>query len=545
MADELTTLAPKQRLARLLKEKRRRRAGVSLASFIRQAWPILEPETPLIWNWHIDALCEELEAISDGMDRKLPAPEDPIRDVINMPPRYLKSTIVTIMWPVWEWGPRGMPWTRWIFGSYSAGLSTKHSVDRRTIIESTWYQENWGHVFRLSTDQNVKTEFSNNYRGVMLATSIGGGQLGRGGHRVVIDDPHNTKNYLSDDQRETDVRIFKQGYSTRLDDKQRGAIVIVMQRLHEQDLSAHCLALGYRHLKLENPCAEDTTLVTRRGTRYDRKAGELLSPEREGLKDIATMRVTLGPFAFAGQYSQTPSPAGGVIFQRDWWEEYRELPANLDSVAISIDCAFKALEDSDFVCAMVGGWKGANCYLIERTMERLTFGGTKALIKQLHARYPKAAAIYVEDKANGPAVIDDLKDAIPGLIAVDPQGGKIARAHSVSGTVEAGNVYLPQYLDEFGNVIPGRDWVAEFIDKAAKFPKVANDDDIDAFTQLVIARRNRTTAILDLMRQEAEALARANGAVVEPAPSSTVVSGSPPAPAKPAITVEDAKRLFG
>lgn len=552
----------KERLKRLLEEKQRRLCAVSLADFIKGAWHVIEPETQLQWNFHLDVLCDDLEYISRALAGDTP-PEFPIRDVYNVPPRYMKSIAISVMWPVWEWGPFAMPWSRWLFGSYDMGLATDHSVARRTIIESEWYQKRWGHVFTLSTDQNVKTQFANNRRGVMRATSVGGGKIGRGGHRVVLDDPHDPEKILSDEIRERDVRVFRQGFTTRLDDKRRGAIVIVMQRLHDGDISAVAESLGYRVVKFDNPCQEDTTITSRAGRVVHRKAGDILWPAREDAAQVEAMRRVLGPYGFAGQYLQRPTPAGGVIFQREWWKFYRVLPARYDAKAISIDCAFKGTEDSDFVASIVAVFVGARTYIVELHKERLTFNGTKSLITTQRARHQDASRIYVEDKANGPAIIDDLKEKIAGLVAVDPQGGKIARAWSASGDVEAGNVLLPEYLDEHGTVIAGREWVADFIDITAKFPKVPNDDDVDAFTQLVIARRLSFTAILDFMRDEArradaERVAAGGEAMLEPAidgvepvereqrsehaDAPTTVQDPLP---QPTISVVDAIRVFG
>jgi hypothetical protein len=337
--------ASKEKLKRLLEEKQRRVCSVSLATFIKEAWHVIEPETELLWNYHLDCICDDLEYISRALIGETP-PELPIRDVYNVPPRYMKSIAISIMWPVWEWGPFGVPWSRWLFGSYDMGLATDHSVARRTIIESEWYQRRWGHLFTLSTDQNVKTQFANNRRGVMRATSVGGGKIGRGGHRVVLDDPHDPEKILSDDTRERDVRVFRQGFTTRLDDKRRGAIVIVMQRLHEQDISATAESLGYRVVAFDNPCQEDTTITTRAGRVIERKAGEILWPAREDREQVESMRRVLGPFGFAGQYLQRPSPAGGVIFQREWWKFYRVRPAKFDAVAISIDETFDPIIDA-------------------------------------------------------------------------------------------------------------------------------------------------------------------------------------------------------
>jgi predicted phage terminase large subunit-like protein len=532
-------LTPQAELARLLEEKRRRQAEASLAEFIRQAWPILEPATPLLWNDHLDFICDDLEVASDAIDPTKPPPDEPIRDVYNMPPRYMKSSVITVMWPVWEWGPRVLPFSRWLFGSFNAGLATFHSVCRRTIIESAWYQQRWGHVFQLSSDQNVKTEFTNSHRGAMLSTGLHGSRLGRGGVRVIIDDAHDPENVLSDDVRDADIRRLKQGFTTRLDNKRRGAIINVQQRLHEADASAHFLALGYRHTKFENPCTASRTMVSRKGRHFARVEGALLWPEREDAKAVAEARVTLGPYGFAGQYLQEPSPIGGVIFQREWWRFYDTLPGIRDGKAASLDCAFKGTDDSDFVGSAVGVFAGALTYILEVAKERLTYPGTKALVRTLRGRHPDASHIYVEDKANGPAVIDDMRDQITGLIAVDPQGGKIARAHAASGDVEAGNVLLPQYLDAQGVVLPGREWVPDFIDRMAKFPRIAHDDDVDAFTQLIIARRNSTHAILDHLRREAEAQVAAESAAAASA-------AAPDVPARVAtVSVDDAMKVFG
>lgn len=544
---EQVALARQHALLRLLDERERREAEASLAEFIHQAWHILEPATPLLWNYHLDFICDDLEVASDAIDPTQPPPVEPIRDVYNLPPRYMKSSVISVFWPVWEWGPRGLPFSRWLFGSFNAGLATFHSVCRRTVIESAWYQQRWGHVFTLSSDQNVKTEFANDKRGMMLATGLHGSRLGRGGLRVVIDDAHDPENVLSDDVREGDIRRLKQGFTTRLDNKRRGALINVQQRLHEADASAHFLAIGYRHTRFENPCDETRVMTSRKGHVYQRTEGALLWPEREDATAVAEARRTLGPFGFAGQYGQAPAPIGGVIFQREWWQFYRELPAIRDGKAASLDCAFKGTDDSDFVGSAVGLFAGALTYILEIDKERLTYPGTKALVRTIRGRHPDASHIYVEDKANGPAVIDDMRDEIAGLVAVEPQGGKIARAHAASGDVEAGNVLLPVYLDDQGVVIPGREWVPEFIDRMSKFPKIAHDDDVDAFTQLIIARRNSTHAILEVLRQEhaqMQAAQAAKLAAAAPAPEPPAPSPDPPTAPVP-MPVADAMKVFG
>src|SRR5438046_2316824 len=185
-----------------------RLAQRSLRAYVEQAWPILEPDTPFLPNWHIDLLIEYLEAVTAGE----------IRDVlITMPPRSMKSLVVSILWPTWEWIRR--PGGRWLFVSYADALASKHSLDRRTIIQSDWYQSRWGDTIRLAADQNVKSEFQNTRRRVMVATSIGGSITGKGGNRIVVDDPHNPVQAESDAQRDAALGYFSRTLSTRLDNK--------------------------------------------------------------------------------------------------------------------------------------------------------------------------------------------------------------------------------------------------------------------------------------------------------------------------------------
>ena len=182
-----------------------RKAAGSLRAFVEQAWPVLEPTTPFLPNWHIDLVCEHLEAITAGQTTRL---------LINLPPRYMKSLLVSVFWPVWEW--ISSPSRRWICVSYSDALSLKLSLDRRTLVQSEWYQARWGHTVQLSSDQNVKGEFRNTRQGVMVATSVGGSVTGKGGDRIIVDDLHNPQQADSDAQREAALRFFRETLSTRL-----------------------------------------------------------------------------------------------------------------------------------------------------------------------------------------------------------------------------------------------------------------------------------------------------------------------------------------
>jgi predicted phage terminase large subunit-like protein len=460
----------------------------SLSLFTRRAWPIIDP-ADYLHNWHIDCLSEHLEAVSLGQIKRL---------LINIPPRYMKSIQVSVMWPTWTWAKR--PESKWIFTSYAQSLSTKHSVDRRLILQSDWYRKNWGDRFYLLGDQNVKSEYQNNKNGVMVATSVGGTVTGKGADYIVVDDPHNPEEVDSDTIRSGVIEYFRRTLPTRLNNKKTGAIVVVMQRLHEQDLSGHIIEQGgYEHLKL--PAESEKRIIVHypvTGREKVREAGELLWPEREGPDEIAAVKRALGSFNYGAQYGQDPRPSEGGMFKRIWWRYWchegqelppvevrigsnvtyilpEVLPKRLDEQIQSWDCSFKDSDGSDFVCGQVWGrWK-ANKYLIDQTKDRMDIIRTMDEIVAWRAKYPRARAVLVEDKANGPAVIQMLKRKVSGMIPVNPQGGKVARASAVAPEAEAGNVYLPHPL-----IAP---WVTDFINNCAGFPNVVNDDDVDAFTQ--------------------------------------------------------------
>ena len=452
-----------------------RAAERSLRAYVEQAWPILEPDRRFLSNWHIDLLTEYLEAVTAGEITRL---------LVNLPPRYMKSLLISVLWPTWEWIQR--PGSRWLFVSYNDALATKHSLDRRTVLQSPWYQQRWDRQVQLASDQNVKTEFQNTRRGVMFATSMGGSVTGKGGNRIVVDDPHNPTQMESDAQRETALTFFRQTLSTRLDDRKGGATVVVMQRLHERDLSAVCEELGYTHVCLPVEAETPTRIVCPRSKRViERKPGDLLWPAREGRPELDEQRRLLGPAGFAGQYQQRPAPAGGIIFQPEWWRFYDDLPPSLSESAQSWDMAFKDTPDSDYVVGLVAGRTGADIYLIDRVKGQWSFTESCHQVVAVTQRYPRTTTKLIEDAANGPAIIDALRHQVAGIVPVTPQGGKVARARAVQPRVAARNVYLPNPRPH-GRLIPERAWVDEFLHQCTVFPNGAHDDDVDAFTQLLV-----------------------------------------------------------
>jgi predicted phage terminase large subunit-like protein len=475
-----------------------KKAEQHLNEYIKQAWQVIEPGIDYMTNWHIDAICEYLEAVEIGQIKRL---------LINIPPRYMKSIGTTVMYPTWSWINK--PHKRFIALSYSQSLSTKHSLDRRNIIKSLWYQSHWKDRFKLVGDQNTKTKFQNDKMGFMYATSIGGTLTGEGGDVIIVDDPHNPKMAESEAERNSALEFFRTTLPTRLNDKKKGAIIVVMQRLHEEDISGFVLKQGgYEHLCLPAE-VHDRTIISLpiSGKEIIREDGSLLWPEREGPEEIEQMKKALGSYGYSGQYDQDPAPAGGGIFKKHWWRYWQfkgqklppvtikmpdgtykniepvELPESFDEMLQSWDCAFKGGHDNDGVSGQVWAKKSADKFLLDRMYDKMTFTQTLQAIRSMSEKWPKTYSKLVEDKANGSAVIDTLQREISGLVAVNPEGGKEVRAQAASPQIESGNVFLPHPQIY--------DWVDSFIDTFAKFPKVKHDDDVDATTQALIRMETR------------------------------------------------------
>ena len=467
-------------------------AARRLGEFVRQAWAVVEPATPFVPGWHIDAIIEHLEAVSRGQIRNL---------LINVPPRHMKSLLVSVFWPAWECIQR--PERRWLYSSYAASLSIRDSIKCRRLIESPWYQERWSGVFALASDQNVKSRFDNSRSGYRLATSVGGAATGEGGDRIVCDDPNNVQEAESDSIRKGTIDWWEVVMSTRVNDPKTAAKVVVMQRRHQRDLSGHLLEQGgWEHLCLpaEYESSRQVTSIGFADLRQEH--GELLWPERFGIPEIEALKRSLGSYATAGQLQQRPSPAGGGVFKRHWFRYWQprgmnlppvivglpdgtqtsmvaiEAPRHVDEQIQSWDCAFKDLETSDYVVGQAWARRGAAYLLADQIRARMDCPTTVKAVRELSAKWPRTVAKLIEDKANGSAVIQMLGREIPGLLTVNPEGGKMAGAAAVSPLIEAGNIYLPHPA--------WAPWVNDFIEECAAFPNGAHDDQVDAMTQALL-----------------------------------------------------------
>ena len=407
------------------------------------------------------------------------------------------SILVSVMWPCWEW--IAAPSERYLFASYSQDLSTMHSLARRRIIESAWYKEgmvnHWGHPeFALAGDQNLKTQYENSSRGHMIATSVGGTATGQGGDRVVIDDPVNPKQALSDVERKRANRFFDETLSTRLNDKHEGAFVIIMQRLHMDDLTGHVMEEGgWTHVSVPAEAETDETVTFPSGRIVVRHAGDLLWPEREGSVEIQRVRSRLGAYGWAGQYQQRPAPLeGGAIkltYLRFWVRRMQvgdeagvyqpgdimELPEDLFDYIQSWDTTYWEASTSDYCVGQVWASKAALAFLLDQDRARRDLASTKGAIRALSAHWPQALRKLIERTANGAEVLRSMHSEIPGLVGIKVQGSKEARLMSVLPMFEAGNVVIPHPREA--------SWVGDLIGELTSFPSAAHDDQVDAATQ--------------------------------------------------------------
>lgn len=444
-----------------------------LRRFVEEGWPVLEPEAPFLANWHIDAICEHLEAI---------ATEDLRRLIINVPPGSAKSMIVSVMWPAWMWSWK--PGWKSLFSSYDKQLAMRDSVKSRMLLTSGWYQDTFKPQWVFTSDQNVKGYYRNSRMGERLALSVGQG-TGFRGDCVVVDDPIKVMDAHSDLKLDEAITWWDTSMSSRLNNQARGAHLIIMQRLHDRDLTGHVLAKqsGYQLLSLPSEFdpkkrARTVTLSGKVWQDPRTQPGELLFPALFPMDPVLLQaKKDLGSWGYAAQHQQSPLPATGGIFKRAWFQLYRkrDLPVVFNEQLQSWDMSFKGKEDSDFVVGETWARLGANVYLLRERRGRMGFPeAQRAVVTEARAT-PEASLKLIEDKANGPAIIQSLRDSVEGLVGVSDPGGVQAQAWAVSPMVEAGQVWIP-HPEEWPEV---EDWLAE----VCGYPKAANDDRVAAFTQ--------------------------------------------------------------
>lgn len=494
MSDILT---PKSMVIVLQKERERRAAEKSLYEFTKQAWHVIEPGTPFMHNWHLQVISEHLEAVTNGKISKL---------IINIPPRHMKSIQVAVMWPVWVWTFR--PDFRWLFASYAGSLSVRDSLKCRRLIESEWFKDRWGDRFKLTGDQNAKTFFENDQSGYRFATSVGASTTGHGGDAIVVDDPHNALEAQSDNMRESTLEWWDQAMSTRLNNAKTGARVVVMQRLHEKDLSGHLLAQGgWEHLCLPAEYESSRKVFTSIGFKDPRTVeGELLWEQRFGHKEIQELKTSLGQYGASGQLQQRPSPMEGGIIKRNWFkmlEADKPLPI-IRFILQSYDTAFTEKTSGDPTAHTCWGifnhQEGKRVVLLDCWQEHL---GYPELRKKAYDDYKSkygdkdkgVDVVLIEEKGSGISLSQDLRRAGVPVRTYNPgRADKVTRLHSVAPLLEAGFVYFPESKKRPGQFPP---WADQLMSQLLVFPNGEHDDLVDTLTQAMIYFRDSGMLTMD------------------------------------------------
>lgn len=489
------------------------KAELSYYEFFKQAWPIMEGNTPFIDGWHIQAICEHLEACYERTIKKL---------LINVPPRSAKSTLASIAFPVWVWIHNSEE--KFMYGSYATSLSIDHSLKCRRLIESNWYQERWGHLYQLAKDQKAKSFFENNKGGHRIATSVGAATTGKGASILIGDDLNNVKDGDSEVKKESTLSWFNHVASTRLNNPETGVQIIIQQRTASNDISGDIMANDtdkkwvYLIIPLEyeeNRKAKTIVLPTTNGKVWEDPRtieGETICEKRWTPEVIQNYKTTLGSREYAGQMQQRPASVEGDIFKKSWfkWWKY-STPPEIEFTLQSWDTALTVNSTSAYsACTTWGIFRDhnyvENIILLSMWKGRLEYPELRKMVKRLYFDYrdngkernPKFQGrqidmCLIEGKASGDPLIQDLVTAGIRAIAFDPNnyskrskdktrtsGGKEFRASLVAPLIEGGLVWLPAKPPNYDRLLPYAD---NFLETVITFPSPQSNDIVDTMTQ--------------------------------------------------------------
>lgn len=489
---------------RELRRRERRRCEASLAAFIRSSWHVLEPGAELLWNWHVDAIADHVQAVlEDWICRQKDASfvQRARNLLINVPPGTAKSRIVSVCAPAWMW--LRYPSWRAIALSSNPRVALRDATYCRDVITSRWYQETFEPDWTLKEDQDAKGLYANTRGGFRQSQGITARITGDRADAIFVDDPHDAEEVNSEAERLKVLDRWDHAAANRVNDLRTSVRIGIMQRLHADDWAGHVLAQGgWRHLRLPmlyepkpscgcGDCQKGESFIGWKDPRTE--ADEVLHKERFPPDVLAGERRTLGSAGWAGQMQQNPRAAGGNIFQESWFRRWRrtELPPGWDELLLSVDANFKDRESSktpkgpDWVVIQGWGRSRARKFLLAQRRGQWGFPETLAQLVEMRelmlrefgdkAGFEGTVQVLVEAKANGPAIISTLRESVEGMIGYEPEGSKEARAHAVAPGVEAGDVSIPAEEEA--------PWAADFLLELTHFPRWPNDDQVDAMTQ--------------------------------------------------------------
>jgi predicted phage terminase large subunit-like protein len=435
-----------------------------LSCFAEMAFNILEPGALYRHNWHIDHLCWQLSRVARGEIRRL---------IINVPPRSMKSITASVAFPAWVLGHD--PSKRIICVSYAEDLARKLSLDTRAILESPRFRELFPR-FALTSKRPRSTELITTSHGYRFAAGAGGAVLGRGADLIIVDDPIKATDALSAAERRRVAEFYDNTLFTRLNDKREGAIVIIMQRLHQDDLVGHVLERDdWEVVSLPAIAAEDMTYRLGDDPRrlHRRRAGEVLQAEREPRETLEQIRRAMGSLGFSAQYQQSPMPAQGNIVRRDWLRFYDQAPETFDFTLASWDTASTLSENADYSVGTIWGARGLDFFLLDLVRDRFEVPELRREVVRLSRRH-RADQTIIEDTDIGRAVAQDLRRSGEyRVILRRPRFDKQARFLAQSARFEAGQVHVPENAP----------WLGDWMEELLAFPNARHDDQVDSTSQ--------------------------------------------------------------
>jgi predicted phage terminase large subunit-like protein len=489
----------------IVAELDRRAAEKSLIEFVRLMWPVVEPARKLVEGWALDAICEHLEAVARGEIPRL---------IMNVPPGFMKSLTTNVFFPAWLWGPCNRPTMRFLCAAYTSDLTMRDNGKFKAVIESDIYQRHWGERFGPKGPIYGTEKVENNKTGWKLASSVGGTGTGERADFVILDDPNNVLQAESKATRDTTNRWFREVMPTRLNDADKDSILIIQQRTHEDDVTGTALGLeqGYEHLciAMEFDGRRCRTSIGWEDPRTE--DNELAWPQRFPRRVVDRDKRSLGEYGTAAQFQQMPSPRGGGLIKREWWNlwgnpedtedpRYAAYPP-FEHILVSVDTALTEKEQNDYSACTVWGiwrdtgqarvsWNGIDVdgfpqpkvMLMFAWRDRLTINALANRIART-AKTFKADRVVIEDKAAGHSATQELERLHGGnpwhVGLFDPKryGDKTARLIAVSHFFENGLIYAPE-----------KEWAEMVISEVGAFPKAAHDDLTDTVSQGLLRLR--------------------------------------------------------
>jgi predicted phage terminase large subunit-like protein len=437
-------------------------------AFFRKAFEVLNPAEKFDPAWHLEAIGRLLEDCNGTRARK----------IINAPPRSLKSFLVSVAWVAFSLSRD--PTHRFICVSYSGDLAAKLHADCRRLMESEWYCNLTATRLEKSTENELVTTKG----GYRYATSVGGTLTGLGADTIIVDDPLSAGEARSEVSRRNVIEWFSKVLMSRLNSKRLGTVIIVMQRLHMEDLTGHLMEVGgWDLLCLPAKALQDVSIPVWRGV-YAWKIDEPLQPTREGYDVLDELKRELGAEAFHAQYLQTPVPAGGNMLKREWlkWCQLAPTRHSSDEIVLSVETAAKATATSNYSVILVFLVRNKNeFYLIDLYRKKLEFPDLLKAIEALITKH-KPKAVLIEDHSSGTGLCQQLKkNGCAGIIPIRPVNDKSTRMSTETPKLEAGNLILPR-------VAP---WIDDFIVEYLAFPNGKHDDQIDGLSQFLNWQGNR------------------------------------------------------